>query len=26
VGAITGLAYSVLVRPGCGYAGDMICW
>ena len=25
-GALTGLTYALLQRPGCGYTGDLICW
>ena len=26
VGLLSGIAYSVLQRPECGYAGGMVCW
>jgi hypothetical protein len=26
VGAITGLTYSLMQRPECGYSGSLICW
>ncbi len=26
IGAVTGVVYAMLVRPGCGYSGDLLCW
>ncbi len=25
-GALTGLSYAMLQRPGCGYSGSLVCW
>ena len=25
-GALTGLTYAVMQRPGCGYTGSLVCW